>query len=71
MAKIGFIWSIFQYLLTVSVIKCKFYPQIVDHLTWGVCELSLSNEELSKYWDAANTLREDLDAAEYKHIVLG
>jgi type I restriction enzyme M protein len=33
--------------------------------------LSLSNEELSKYWDAANTLREDLDAAEYKHIVLG
>jgi len=33
--------------------------------------LSLSNEELGKYWDAANTLREDLDAAEYKHIVLG
>jgi type I restriction-modification system DNA methylase subunit len=33
--------------------------------------LSLSNEELSKYSDAANTLREDLDAAEYKHIVLG
>jgi type I restriction enzyme M protein len=33
--------------------------------------MGLSNEELSKYWDAANTLREDLDAAEYKHIVLG
>ena len=33
--------------------------------------MSLSNEELGKYWDAANTLREDLDAAEYKHIVLG
>jgi type I restriction enzyme M protein len=33
--------------------------------------LSLSNEELARYWDAANTLRENLDAAEYKHIVLG
>ena len=33
--------------------------------------MGLSNEELGKYWDAANTLREDLDAAEYKHIVLG
>ncbi len=33
--------------------------------------MSLSNEELGKYWDAANTLREDLDASDYKHIVLG
>jgi type I restriction enzyme M protein len=33
--------------------------------------MSLSNEELGKYWEAANTLRESLDAAEYKHIVLG
>ena len=33
--------------------------------------MGLSNEELSKYWDTANTLRENLDAAEYKHIVLG
>ena len=33
--------------------------------------MGLTNEELGKYWDAANTLREDLDAAEYKHIVLG
>lgn len=33
--------------------------------------MSLSNDELSKYWDTANTLRENLDAAEYKHIVLG
>jgi len=33
--------------------------------------MSLSNDELSKYWDTANTLREDLDAAEYKHIVFG
>ena len=33
--------------------------------------MGLSNEELGKYWDTANTLRESLDAAEYKHIVLG
>jgi len=33
--------------------------------------MGLSNEELSKYWDTANTLRENLDAADYKHIVLG
>ena len=33
--------------------------------------MGLSNEELGKYWDTANTLRENLDAAEYKHIVLG
>ena len=33
--------------------------------------MGLSNKELSKYWDTANTLRENLDAAEYKHIVLG
>jgi type I restriction enzyme M protein len=33
--------------------------------------LSLSTAELSKYWDTANILRKNLDAAEYKHIVLG
>lgn len=33
--------------------------------------MSLSNEELGKYWDSANTLREDLDAADFKQIVLG
>jgi type I restriction enzyme M protein len=33
--------------------------------------LSLSTTELSKYWDTANILRKNLDAAEYKHIVLG
>lgn len=33
--------------------------------------LSLSIAELSKYWDTANILRKNLDAAEYKHIVLG
>jgi type I restriction enzyme M protein len=33
--------------------------------------LSLSNEELKKFWDIANGLRKNLDAAEYKHIVLG
>ena len=33
--------------------------------------MSLSPEELNRYWDTANTLRENLDAAEYKHIVLG
>ena len=33
--------------------------------------MSLSNAELRKYWDAANLLRKNLDAAEYKHIVLG
>ena len=33
--------------------------------------MSLSNDELSKLWDSANILRKNLDAAEYKHIVLG
>jgi len=33
--------------------------------------MGLSNEELNNYWEIANTLREELDAAEYKHIVLG
>ena len=33
--------------------------------------MSLSNDELSKFWDIANGLRKNLDAAEYKHIVLG
>ena len=31
----------------------------------------LTNEQLKKYWDTANILRKNLDAAEYKHIVLG
>jgi type I restriction enzyme M protein len=33
--------------------------------------MSLSNDELKKYWGAAVILRKNLDAAEYKHIVLG
>lgn len=33
--------------------------------------MALTTEQLSKYWDAANILRKNLDAAEYKHIVLG
>ena len=33
--------------------------------------MSLSNDELAKFWDIANGLRKNLDAAEYKHIVLG
>jgi len=33
--------------------------------------MTLTSDELAKYWDAANILREDLDTAEYKHIVLG
>jgi len=33
--------------------------------------MSLSNDELSKLWDSATLLRMSLDAAEYKHIVLG
>lgn len=33
--------------------------------------MALTNEQLNKYWDAAEILRKDLDAAEYKHIVLG
>lgn len=33
--------------------------------------MSLSNADLKKYWDSANLLRKNLDAAEYKHIVLG
>ena len=33
--------------------------------------MALSAEELKKFWDMANQLRKNLDAAEYKHIVLG
>lgn len=33
--------------------------------------MSLSDDELKKLWDSANLLRKNLDAAEYKHIVLG
>jgi len=33
--------------------------------------MALSKQELDKYWGAAVVLRKNLDAAEYKHIVLG
>jgi len=33
--------------------------------------MALSVDQLKKYWDTANILRKNLDAAEYKHIVLG
>lgn len=33
--------------------------------------MALSTDQLKKYWDSANVLRKNLDAAEYKHIVLG
>ncbi len=33
--------------------------------------MALSDEELKKFWEMANQLRKNLDAAEYKHIVLG
>jgi type I restriction enzyme M protein len=33
--------------------------------------MALTSEQLKKYWDSANLLRKNLDAAEYKHIVLG
>lgn len=33
--------------------------------------MSLSDDELKKFWEIANQLRKNLDAAEYKHIVLG
>ena len=33
--------------------------------------MSLSNEELAALWETATELRKSLDAAEYKHIVLG
>jgi type I restriction enzyme M protein len=33
--------------------------------------MSLSNQELNKLWESAYILRKGLDAAEYKHIVLG
>ena len=33
--------------------------------------MALTSEQLKKYWDTANVLRKNLDAAEYKHIVLG
>lgn len=33
--------------------------------------MALTTDQLKKYWDTANLLRKNLDAAEYKHIVLG
>lgn len=33
--------------------------------------MALTSDELNKFWDMAETLRKNLDAAEYKHIVLG
>jgi type I restriction-modification system DNA methylase subunit len=33
--------------------------------------MALTTDQLKKYWDSANLLRKNLDAAEYKHIVLG
>lgn len=39
-------------------------------VTWRP-SMSLSNEELGKLWESAYVLRKGLDAAEYKHIVLG
>ena len=33
--------------------------------------MALTQEELNKFWEMAETLRKNLDAAEYKHIVLG
>ena len=33
--------------------------------------MALTTDQLKKYWDTANVLRKNLDAAEYKHIVLG
>jgi len=33
--------------------------------------MALSTEQLAKYWTTADVLRKSLDAAEYKHIVLG
>jgi type I restriction enzyme M protein len=34
-------------------------------------QVALTNDELKKFWDMAELLRKNLDAAEYKHIVLG
>lgn len=33
--------------------------------------MALTSEELNKFWGMAEALRNNLDAAEYKHIVLG
>lgn len=33
--------------------------------------MALTTSELQKYWETADVLRKSLDAAEYKHIVLG
>ena len=33
--------------------------------------MTLTQDQLNKFWDMANQLRKNLDAAEYKHIVLG
>lgn len=33
--------------------------------------MALTQDQLNKFWEMANQLRKNLDAAEYKHIVLG
>jgi type I restriction enzyme M protein len=33
--------------------------------------MALATDQFKKYWNTANLLRKNLDAAEYKHIVLG
>ena len=51
------------------------YPDTLDlRAIRGVnqgSEMALTSEQLKTYWDSASVLRKNLEAAEYKHIVLG
>ena len=50
-------------------IKAK-YSRLVSRFRYLLL-MTFTNHQLKKYWDTANVLRKNLDAAEYKHIVLG
>ena len=53
-----------------TVASMKEQPKVATKTSVGR-GASLSVDELNKFWDIANDLRKSLDAAEYKHIVLG
>jgi type I restriction enzyme M protein len=53
-----------------TVASTKEQPKVATKTSVGR-GASLSTDELKKFWDIANDLRKSLDAAEYKHIVLG
>jgi type I restriction enzyme M protein len=53
-----------------TVASMKEQPKVATKTSVGR-GAALSVDELNKFWDIANDLRKSLDAAEYKHIVLG